>query len=78
MSEKNLPPQSMDMQFARPEKSKSQCATCKYRKPDTVLKNKDGSITIIEQWDNNECEEYLCKPVGVVFGDVHCTLYEKG
>lgn len=77
MDKKNKPSQSMDMQFARPEAKKSQCPTCKYRKPDSVFKNKDGSTTVIEQWCNCACEKYDFKPVGVVFGDVHCTLYEK-
>ena len=77
MYEKGLPPQSMDMQFARPEKEKSQCSKCKFRKPDDVIIRADGSRLVIEQWDNNECEIYLSKPVGVVFGDASCEFFKK-
>lgn len=74
MSEKNLPPQSMDMQFARPEESV--CKTCKFRMPDDVIERKDGSKVIIEQWRNARCGKYDQKPVGVLFSNELCGLYE--
>ena len=75
MSEKKLPPQSMDMQIARPEKA--MCQTCRYRKRDSVITMKNGSKVVISQWSNAECEKYEQKPMGIVFNDEGCAFYEK-
>lgn len=75
MGKKRLPPQSMDMQFSRPEKSV--CQTCRFRKPDYVFERADGSIGIITQWDNAECEKYIHKPMEVLFDDANCVFYES-
>lgn len=72
MSEKKLPAQSMDMQFARPQAEKSQCATCEFRMRDTKVGSR-----VITGWDKNFCDQYETKPYGVVFGDAHCGVYEK-
>ncbi len=74
MSEKRLPPQSMDMELARPKESV--CKTCKFRKPDDVIERKDGSKAVIEQWRNAKCEKYDQKPVEVLFDNQLCGLYE--
>ena len=74
----HLPSQSMDMQFSRPEAEKSQCPTCSFREPDVTHIRSDGSQLVITGWDKYFCAQYEDKPIGVVFGDALCKLYEKG
>ena len=73
---KNLPPQSMDMQFARPEGAV--CQTCKHRKKDSVISRADGSKAVIPQWSNAECGKYEQKPMGILFDGEGCVFYERG
>ena len=78
MSErKELPAQSMDMELARPDRRGSLCPTCRFRKDDSIIRRGDGSVLVIEQWDNMQCKKYEYKPVGVVFDNQDCVFYER-